>query len=132
MTSNKYGVYVESLAQAHYAVAQAGKSTFSFKAAQLKYDVIYGPSCADILNRYNALAGPAFMPPTWAFGSIWWRDDQHADLRGAANAQEKVLQDADRLRSLHLPAGAIWLDRPPGNWDGVPWISTLRFPIRRR
>jgi alpha-glucosidase (family GH31 glycosyl hydrolase) len=106
MTSNKYGIYVESLAQAHYALAQAGKTTFSFKAAQLKYNIIHGPSYADILSQYNAIAGPAFMPPTWAFGSIWWRDDHHADLRGAANAQEKVIQDADRLRALHLPASS--------------------------
>ncbi len=134
MTSNKYGIYVESLAPGHYAVAQAGKTTFSFKDAQLKYDIIYGPSYADILSRYNALAGPAFMPPTWAFGSIWWRDDQHADLRGAANAQEKVIQDADRLRSLHLPAGAIWLDRPYGSgelgWGAMDFDSSFPDPAK--
>ena len=89
MTSNKYGIYVESLAQAHYAVAQAGKTTFSFKDSHLTYDIIYGPSYADILNRYNALAGPAFMPPLWAFGSIWWRDDHHADLRGVPTPRKK-------------------------------------------
>jgi alpha-D-xyloside xylohydrolase len=116
-TSKKYGIYVESLAQGHYAVAQAGKTSFSFKDAQLKYDIIYGPSYADVLNRYNALAGPAWMPPTWAFGSIWWRDDEHDDLRGVANAQEKVMQDADRLRELHMPASAIWLDRPYGSGE---------------
>ena len=33
------------------------------------------------------------------------------------NAQEKVIQDADRLRRLHIPAGAIWLDRPYGTGD---------------
>jgi len=134
VTSNRYGIYVESLAQGHYAVAQAGKTTFSFNAAQLKYDVIYGPSYAEILNRYNALAGPAYMPPTWAFGSIWWRDDQHADLRGAANAQEKVMQDADRLRALHLPAGAIWLDRPYGSgelgWGGMDFDASFPNPAK--
>ena len=134
MTSNKYGIYVESLAQAHYAVAQAGKTTFSFKDSHLTYDIIYGPSYADILNRYNALAGPAFMPPLWAFGSIWWRDDHHADLRGVTNAQEKVIQDADRLRALHLPAGAMWLDRPysSGELGWGAWTSTPRFPIPQR
>jgi alpha-glucosidase (family GH31 glycosyl hydrolase) len=81
VTSKKYGIYVESLAQAHYSMAQAGKTSFSFKDSQLKYDIIYGPSYGEVLNRYNALAGPAFMPPLWAFGSIWWRDDEHDDLR---------------------------------------------------
>lgn len=106
LTSKKYGIYVESLAQGHFAVAQAGKTNFTFKDSQLKYDIIYGPSYADVLNRYNAMAGPAFMPPAWAFSSIWWRDDEHDDLRDVRNAQEKVIDDADRLRKLHIPAGA--------------------------
>ncbi|HEX3351379.1 MAG TPA: TIM-barrel domain-containing protein [Terriglobales bacterium] len=134
MTSNRYGIYVETLAQGHYSVAQAGKTTFSFKASQLNYDIIYGPSYADVLNRYNALAGPAFMPPTWAFGSIWWRDDEHADLRGVTNAQEKVMQDADRLQALHLPAGAIWLDRPYGSgelgWGAMDFDSSFPDPAK--
>lgn len=132
VTSKKYGIYVESLAQAHYSVAQAGKTSFSFKDAQLKYDMIYGPSYADVFNRYNALAGPSFMPPLWAFGSIWWRDDEHDDLRDVANAQEKVIDDADKLRNLHMPAGAIWLDRPYGagelGWGGMDFDSSFPDP----
>src|SRR5882724_2048908 len=134
MTSNKYGIYVESLAPGHYAVAQAGKTTFSFKDAQLKYDIIYGPSYADVLRRYNAMAGPAFMPPTWAFGSIWWRDDEHDDLRDADNAQAKVLDDADHLRRLRIPAAAIWLDRPFGSgevgWGGMDFDPSFPDPAR--
>jgi hypothetical protein len=110
LTSRKYGIYVESLASGHYAIAQAGKTSFTFRDSQLKYDIVYGPSYDDVLNRYNAMAGPAFMPPPWAFGTVWWRDDEHEDLRNASNAQEKVIADADQLRALHLPAGAIWLD----------------------
>jgi len=132
VTSKKYGIYIESLAQGHYAIAQAGKTSFSFKDGQLKYHIIYGPSYAEVLNRYNALAGPAIMPPTWAFGSIWWRDDEHDDLRGVTNAQEKVIQDADKLRALHLPAGAIWLDRPYGSgdmgWGNMDFDSSFPDP----
>ena len=132
MTSRKYGVYVKSLAQGHFSVAQVGKTGFSFKDSQLKYEIIYGPSYADILNRYNAMAGPAFLPPTWAFSSIWWRDDEHDDLRDVANAQEKVNDDADRLRKLHIPAGAIWLDRPFGSgelgWGGMDFDSSFPDP----
>ena len=36
VTSRRYGVYVESLAQGHYAIAQAGKTVFSFKVAELR------------------------------------------------------------------------------------------------
>jgi alpha-glucosidase (family GH31 glycosyl hydrolase) len=117
MSSNKYAIYVESVTDGHFAIAQVRKTSFSFREPQLKYDVIYGPSYAEMLARYNAMAGPAFMPPLWAFGSIWWRDDAHEDLRDAANAQEKVVQDADRLRALHIPASAMWLDRPYDSGD---------------
>ena len=132
MTSRKYGIYVESPAQAHFSVAQVGKTSFSFKESQLKYQIIYGPSYAEILNRYNVMAGPAFMPPLWAFGTIWWRDDEHDDLRDATNAQDKVISDADRLRKPHIPAGAIWLDRPYGTgdqgWGGMDFDSSFPDP----
>jgi alpha-D-xyloside xylohydrolase len=117
VTSKKYGIYVESAAKGHFTIAQAGKTSFSFFDTQLKYDVLYGPSYSDVLRRYNSIAGPAIMPPAWAFGSIWWRDDHHEDLRSVANAQEKVIADADRLRALHIPAGSMWLDRPFGTGD---------------
>jgi len=116
-TSKKSGIYVDTTAKGHFTIARDGKTTFSFFDSQLKYDIIYGPSYAEVWIRYNAMAGPAVMPPTWAFGSIWWRDDNHEDLRRAANAQEKTIEDADRLRALHIPASSIWLDRPFGTGE---------------
>ena len=131
-TSKKYGVYVETTGKGKFAVAVGGKTSFSFFDTQLKYDVIYGPSYAEILERYNAIAGPSVMPPTWAFGSIWWRDDHHDDLRRAKNAQEKVIEDADKLRELHIPAGAIWLDRPYGSgemgWGNMDFDASFPDP----
>lgn len=61
VTSRRYGIYVQSLAQAHYAIAQAGKTVLSFKDSELKYDILYGPSYAEVLNRDNAMGGPAFI-----------------------------------------------------------------------
>jgi len=132
LTSRKYGVYVESQAPGHFAFAQAGETSFTFRTDQLTYDIFYGPTYADIFRRYNAVAGPPVLPPTWAFGSIWWRDDEHDDLRRAANAQEKVLDDADHLRALHIPAGAIWLDRPygagPDGWGSFDFDAGFPDP----
>jgi alpha-glucosidase (family GH31 glycosyl hydrolase) len=134
VTSGKYGIYVESTALAHYKIAVGGRTSFSFQDAQLKYDILYGPGYSAVLNRYNTLAGPAFMPPTWAFGSIWWRDDHHADLRGVANAQEKVIDDADQLKRLQIPASAIWLDRPFGTgargWGNMDFDPSFPDPAK--
>jgi len=134
VTSRKYGVYVESTAPGHFSIAQAGKTSFSFDTSELKYDILYGPSYAGVLNAYNALAGPSVMPPLWAFGSIWWRDDEHEDLRDVHNAQEKVIHDADKLRSLRIPASAIWLDRPYASgdqgWGNMDFDSVFPDPAK--
>lgn len=135
VTSRKYGLYVESVAQGRYSVARAGKTSFSFDDSTLKYDIIYGPSYAEIFARYNKMAGASIMPPTWAFNPIWWRDDYHDDFRGGAhNAQEKVIQDADRLRELHIPASAIWLDRPYGTgehgWGNMDFDPSFPDPAK--
>jgi alpha-D-xyloside xylohydrolase len=131
-TSRRYGIYVETTGQGHYRVAQGGKTSFNFRDTELRYDILYGPTYADIFKRYNDMAGPSVMPPLWAFSSIWWRDDEHDDLRRAKNAQEKVLDDAERLRALHLPAGSIWLDRPFGTgeqgWGNMDFDSSFPDP----
>jgi len=134
VTSRKYGLYVETTGKGHYSIAQGGKTSFSFFDTQLRYDVIYGPSYGEVFDRYNAMAGPPVMPPTWAFGSIWWRDDHHDDLRRVKNAQEKVIDDADKLRDLHIPAGAIWLDRPYGTgemgWGNMDFDASFPDPAK--
>ena len=134
VTSRKYGMYVQSLAVGHFSIAQARKTSFTFQDSQLKYNIIYGPGYGEILARYNAIAGAAFMPPVWAFGTIWWRDDEHEDLRGVQNAQAEVIADADHLRALHIPAGAIWLDRPYGSgdrgWGNMDFDSSFPDPSK--
>ena len=133
-TSGRYGLYVESTALGHYKIAVGGKTSFSFQGGELKYDIIYGPGYAEILGRYNAMAGPGFMPPLWAFGSFWWRDDHHADLRGVSNAQEKVIDDAAQLSRLQIPASAIWLDRPYGTgargWGNMDFDKSFPDPAK--
>jgi alpha-D-xyloside xylohydrolase len=131
-TSKKYGVYVETTAKGRFTIAKEGKTSFSFFDRQLKYDIIYGPGYDQILERYNAMAGPPIMPPLWAFGTIWWRDDHHEDLRRVHNAQEKVMDDADHLQALHIPAGSIWLDRPYGSgemgWGNMDFDASFPDP----
>jgi len=139
-TSKKYGIYAESVAKGHYTIAVSNKTSFNFDSPQLQYDIIYGPTYADILGRYNTLAGPSFMPPIWAFDSIWWRDDHHADwaAQGVTSSQALVIKDADNLRLNQIPASAIWIDRPyssplgqtgkAGAWGNMDFDSTFPNP----
>jgi alpha-glucosidase (family GH31 glycosyl hydrolase) len=119
MTSKKYAVYAETFAKGHFALAQLGRTSFTFDVPELKYHIIYGPKYADMLKTYNEIAGPSIMPPLWAFGSFWWRDDDHPGLldRAFANAQESVLSTASNLTENRIHASAIWIDRPYGTGD---------------
>jgi alpha-glucosidase (family GH31 glycosyl hydrolase) len=130
MTSGGYGIYTQSVWKGQYTLAIDDQTSFEFDDAELAYFVIYGPSYAEILRGYNDLAGPSRMPPDWALGPIWWRDDIHEDLRNAEGgrhrgAQEVLLGDVHALRRHRIPASAMWLDRPyarsdrPFGWGGV-------------
>ena len=80
VTSHGYGVYAATSAPGSCRVAVAGRTGFRFRDARLQYYLLYGPSYAGVMRRYNELAGPAFVPPTWSLGSLWWRDDYHKGL----------------------------------------------------
>ena len=113
VTSGGYGVYVPSSAWSAYHVAVKGETGFQFHAAPLTYYVLCGPTYAEVLRQYRRLAGPAGVPPTWALGSMWWRDDAHKGMRpGVRNSAENVLDDARQLQARHIPASALWIDRP--------------------
>jgi alpha-glucosidase (family GH31 glycosyl hydrolase) len=141
-TSKKYGIYAESMAKGHYTIAVGGKTSFNFDSPKLQYDIIYGPTIAEIMGRYNTLAGPSFMPPLWAFDSIWWRDDHHNDwaAQGVTSSQALVIKDADNLRLNQIPAGAMWIDRPygtpmnqsskAGGWGNMDFDSTFPTPAQ--
>lgn len=130
VTSGRYGIYVDTVAKGHYSIAIDGKTSFDFDQEQLKYYVIYGPSYGNIMSAFNQLAGPAWMPPDWAFDSIWWRDNDHRDIypedthwdvverRLIDSAQDNVEATANHLRYYRIPASTIWIDRPytSGGW----------------
>lgn len=132
LTSKKYAIYTESTELGRYVFANEGRTNFYFSGNTLTYDIIYGPTYADMLQRYNQIAGASLMPPIWAFDSIWWRDDHHQDLRDVTNAQGKVIDDADRLRSTRIPASTIWLDRPYGTgemgWGNMDFDDSFPDP----
>jgi len=57
-------------------------------------------------DNSKGLAGPAFMPPAAAFDPYFWRDDDHqlnTSQSGATNAQQEVMDDANKLKTLRLP-----------------------------
>lgn len=117
VTNKNYGVYTNTEAQGSYAFGVSGNTSMKFNAPTLQYNILHGTAPKDILAAHNAVAGPAYMPPDWAFSTIFWRDDFH-QLPGQnpaiTHAQQLVMDDAGKLQAAHIHAGAMWLDRPYG------------------
>lgn len=72
LTSNGYGVFVNSTGKVSYEIASenVSRAQFSVPGEELEYIVIYGPTPKDILEKYTTLTGKPALPPAWSFG-LW-------------------------------------------------------------
>jgi alpha-glucosidase (family GH31 glycosyl hydrolase) len=122
VTSAGYGIWAETAALGRYAIARDGRTGFQFHGPRLTYHIIYGPTYADVMARYNRLAGPAVLPPLWAFGTVWWRNETR---------QAELQQDLADLVRLRIPASVFWIDRPftsgSQGWGNMDW-DPQKFP----
>ena len=134
-TNKNVGLYAETTAQGSYNFTSS--AGFTFDSSSLTYDILRGNSPEGVLQAYRAVAGGAFMPPTWALDSFWWRDDAHQLQGGASNAQSLLLSDGQNLQANHIIAGAIWIDRPYGTgssglsgWGNYDFDNSFPNPTR--
>jgi alpha-D-xyloside xylohydrolase len=72
LTNRGYGVFVNNTGKVSFEVASevVEKVQFSAESQDLQYFVIYGPTPAEILEKYTALTGRAPQLPEWSFG-LW-------------------------------------------------------------
>ena len=72
LTNRGYGVFVNNTGKVSFEVASevVEKVQFSAQCQDLQYFVIYGPTPAEILEKYTALTGRAPQLPEWSFG-LW-------------------------------------------------------------
>lgn len=72
LTNRGYGVFVNHTGKVSFEVASESveKVQFSAQSQDLQYFVIYGPTPAEILEKYTALTGRAPQLPEWSFG-LW-------------------------------------------------------------
>ncbi len=116
-TSKNYGVYVDNSSKGSFTFAIGGKTGFRFETPTLEYYIFSAPSYREIFRRYLDFGGASRMPPLWALGSMWWRNDAHVGTTGHQNSQELIISDAIRLAQHHIPASAMWIDRPYGTGE---------------
>jgi alpha-D-xyloside xylohydrolase len=72
LTNRGYGVFVNNTGKVSFEVASetVEKVQFSAETQDLQYFLIYGPTPAEILEKYTALTGRAPQLPEWSFG-LW-------------------------------------------------------------
>lgn len=72
LTNRGYGVFVNHTGKVSFEVASESveKVQFSAQSQDLQYFLIYGPTPAEILEKYTALTGRAPQLPEWSFG-LW-------------------------------------------------------------
>ena len=72
LTNRGYGVFVNHPEQVSFEVAseKVERVQFSVPGESLDYFLIYGPSPAEVLERYTRLTGRPALPPAWTFG-LW-------------------------------------------------------------
>src|SRR5262245_40957956 len=72
LTNRGYGVFVNHPERVSFEVAseKVERVQFSVPGEALEYFIIYGPTPAEVLERYTALTGRPALPPAWSFG-LW-------------------------------------------------------------
>lgn len=98
-----YGLLTDTPYRLAFDLAVAHPQRYRIDAAGGALDqyLVPGPLPADVLRRYAALTGRPPMPPRWALGFHQCRWGYTAD---------ELLETADELRRLELPADVLWLD----------------------
>ncbi len=137
VSSEGYGLFVHGTHPGTYDLAATDTSfvRVEFDQDHLTCSVIPGPAMMDVVKHLPALTGKAFLPPSWAFRPLRWRDD-HTNLRTyydgtphRAPYNSMVAEDILMAQAYDIPIGTYWVDRP---WaSGSRGYGNLRWDPER-
>src|SRR5439155_5311323 len=70
ISTRGYGFHLDSSAESHFDMraTQANRYVVTLLFSTLRFNVVYGPSLADVMTRFTGYSGRAFLPPPWVFG----------------------------------------------------------------
>jgi alpha-glucosidase len=99
-----FGVFLDNTWRSCFDFGKESPDTYSFGAAggPLDYYFFYGPTPKQVVETYAWLTGTTPLPPVWALG--------FQQSRYSYTPQARVLEVANRFRTDHIPADAIYLD----------------------
>ncbi len=126
LTNRGYGVFVNHPGAVSFEVAseKVSRVQFSVLGQSLEYFVIYGPTPAEILEKYTALTGRPALPPAWSFGL--WLTTSFTTSYDEKTCTEFIQGMADRDLPLHVfHFDCFWMRE--FNWCDFKWDSRT-FP----
>ncbi len=99
-----YGIFLDNTFRTHFDFNSQDDSVTSFWAdgGEMNYYFLYGPGLGDVASAYARLTGSHELPPLWALG--------YHQCRWSYYPHSRVLEVADKFRSLEIPCDAIYLD----------------------
>ncbi len=126
MTNRGYGILVNSPGHVSFEVASEAveRAQFSVEGESLEYFLIYGPTPAEILERYTALTGRPATVPAWSYGP-WLSTSFTTDYDEAT-----VNSFIDGMLERDLPLSVFHFDTfwmRPFNWCDFEWDTEI-FP----
>jgi alpha-D-xyloside xylohydrolase len=106
LTNRGYGVFVNNTGKVSFEVASESveKVQFSAESQDLQYFVIYGPTPAEILEKYTKLTGRAPQLPEWSFG-LWLSTSFVTDYD-----EKTVTAFIDEMESREIPLDVFHFD----------------------
>lgn len=112
LSTRGYGLLLDTGARITWELGTVSCQSYTAIAetAALDMYLIYGPTPAEILERYTALTGRAPLPPKWTFG-LW------VSSCGSYRDQAAMQKLVDGLGEHDLPADVVHVD---------PWWMTWR------
>ena len=131
MSTNGWGLWLDTTGAATFDFNASDRDTIEIDATagQLRVVLFYGTQTKArlpaLLSAFTGVAGrPAHLPPYWAFAP--WITRDYAQHTNELN-QADVLETADRMRALGLPASVIVLDDPWQTAENSFRFNTTQF-----
>lgn len=129
ISSRGYGVFVNTTDRVSFEVGseKVEETQFSVEDEELEYVLIYGPTPAEILEKYTALTGRPALPPPWSFG-LWLSTSFTTDYD-----EKTVNYFIDEMIKRKIPLSAFHFDcfwMKEFEWCNFEWDNKL-FPDPR-
>lgn len=117
-----FGVFLDNTWRSSFDFGKELPDTYSFGSGSgpLDYYFFYGPTPKQVVETYAWLTGATPLPPIWAFG--------FQQSRYSYTPQARVLEVANRFRTDHIPADAIYLDIDYQEQNRPFTVDHNRFP----